>query len=154
MKRELVATTLGLMLTAGTALAVEPALDALLGTDAGAISGALGESGYDMTRYDQTGAAIRVEAIKDDRRVDIAIDPATGRVVALEARLRNGPDAPLGAAMEDDAIRAALAAEGYEITKYERERGEVEVYARRDGRTWELKVDPRTGRVLKAEVED
>lgn len=154
MKREIAATVLALSLTTGAALAVEPMLDAMLGTNAGDIAASLGESGYNMTRYEQGDTWIRVEAVRDDRRVDVLIDPATGKVSSLDARLRNGPDGPRGLGLDDEAIRAALAAEGYEVYKYERERGEVEVYARRDGQSWELKVDPRTGRVIKAEVED
>lgn len=44
-------------------------------------------------------------------------------------------------------------ADGYRIVKYERERGRIEVYADRDGRRWELKIDPRDGRIVEVEAE-
>ena len=54
----------------------------------------------------------------------------------------------------DDAIRTALDAQGYDVVKYERKQREIEVYAKRDGRLWELKLDPVTGELRSAEQED
>lgn len=51
-------------------------------------------------------------------------------------------------------IAAALRTQGYEIVKHERKRREIEVYADRDGRRWELKIDPLTGTLLRIEEED
>ena len=41
-----------------------------------------------------------------------------------------------------------------EVTKTEREGNLLEVYALYEGRLWELKIDPQTGRILDREVED
>jgi predicted fused transcriptional regulator/phosphomethylpyrimidine kinase len=51
-------------------------------------------------------------------------------------------------------IVAALAAEGYEVTKYERERREIEVEATRDGRRWEMKIDPQSGEIVRLKQDD
>jgi hypothetical protein len=47
-----------------------------------------------------------------------------------------------------------LAAQGYAVTAYKRERGEVEVEATKDGRRWELEVDPRSGEIREIEAEE
>ena len=61
---------------------------------------------------------------------------------------------PAGSNIDDSKIRSNLSAQGYKIVKYEREHGKIEVYAIKDGRRWELKIDPRTGKVLRIESED
>jgi predicted small secreted protein len=139
------------VLTIGTAYAVEPVPGARLGTTATEISTALGADGYDMTRYEKRADGITVWAIKEDRRIDLTVDATSGEVIAMGSRLRRGPDPRPGTG--DDQIRASLAAQGYEVTKYERERGKIEVYASKDGRRYELKLDPRTGEILKIEDE-
>ena len=80
------------------------------------------------------------------------VDATTGEVVKIEDSARKGPSSSNG--VDDNNIRASLKADGYEVTKYERERGKIEVYARKDDRLWELKIDPRSGRVLRAEEEN
>ncbi len=47
------------------------------------------------------------------------------------------------------AIATALSELGYEVRKTEREDGKVEVYAVRDGRRFEIYVDPETGAVTR-----
>jgi hypothetical protein len=47
-----------------------------------------------------------------------------------------------------------LAEQGYTVTSYERESGEIEVDATKDGRLWELKIDPQSGRIREAEEEN
>lgn len=151
MRIPLIATTLAAALAAGNAFAAEPTVGARLGTDLTEIATALTAESYDITRYEARADRIAVTAVRQDSRLEITIDPATGNVVALAAGGRFGaPDRP---GVDDDAVRTMLAAEGYEITKYERERGEIEVYARRDGKLWEIEVDPLTGRVTKVEEE-
>ncbi|NOD64633.1 MULTISPECIES: PepSY domain-containing protein [unclassified Ruegeria] len=54
----------------------------------------------------------------------------------------------------EGAIRAALEAKGYSITKFEVEEDEIEVYASLDGKTYEIEVSPETGAVLEIELED
>ena len=71
-----------------------------------------------------------------------------GAAFAVEPSL----GANLGTSIED--ISAALSADGYEMTKYEQEGTRIEVYAMKDGRRWELKIDPRTGGIVRSEAED
>lgn len=151
MLRTMLLTGVAAAIVAGSAFAVEPAPGAKLGATAAEIGAALAADGYDTTRYEREGARIEVRAIKGDRRIEMYVDPATGEVVELESRLRRGPDPRPGA--DDEQIRASLAAQGYEVTKYERERGEIEVYVSKDGRRYELKIDPRSGEILKVEDE-
>ena len=151
MLRTLFLTGTAAVLTIGTALAIEPAPGAKLGTTATEISTALGADGYDMTLYEKRRDGIAIRAIKEDRRLDLTVDPSSGEVVAMESRLRRGPDPRPG--VDDDQIRTSLVADGYDIIKYERERGEIEVYASKDGRRYELKLDPKTDEILKIEGE-
>ena len=139
-------------LAAPAALAVEPVEGARLGTRPGEIAAALGESGYAMTRFEREGGRIALTAIKEGRRVEIRVDPATGKVSRAASRSRGGPWPLPG--IGDDAIRARLEADGYRVVTYERERGRVEVCADREGRRWELEIDPHDGRILEAEPED
>lgn len=137
---------------AGTAFAMEPTLGAKLGTSIADIESALAADGYEMTRFDKEGARIEVYAVKGDVRHEIYVDANTGEVVKVEQIARRGPSPLPG--VSDEAIRSRLSAEGYQVTKYERERGEIEVYANKDGRQWELKIEPGTGKTLKIEAED
>ncbi len=50
---------------------------------------------------------------------------------------------------EIGAIASALSERGYEVRKTEREDGKVEVYAVREGRRFEIYVDPETGAVTR-----
>jgi plasmid stabilization system protein ParE len=151
MRTTLIASTLAASLAAGAAFAAEPAIGTRLGTDLTEIAAALSAESYDVTRYEASASRIEVSAVRADSRIDIVLDPATGNVVALAAGGRFG--APGRPGVDDEAVRAMLASEGYAITKYERERGEIEVYATKDGKTWEIEVDPLTGRIVKVEEE-
>jgi len=137
------------LLLAGPASALEPELGAVLGTNAASIAAALKDSGYDMTKFEQKGSQIEVYAVKDDRRVEMKLDAATGAVVAADSRMRRGPDPRPG--MDDEAIRNGLRDQGYSIEQYEREHGEIEAYATKDGARWKLKIDPRSGEILSQE---
>ena len=151
MLRNLLLTGTAAAIVTGAAFAVEPAPGAQLGVTAVEIGKALDADGYNMTRYEHEGGRIEVRAIKGDRRIEIYVDPSTGKVIELESRLRRGSGPRPG--IDDEQIRASLAAQGYKVTKYERERGEIEVYALKDGRRYELKIDPKTGQILKVEDE-
>ena len=151
MKRTILLTAATTLL-AGAALAVEPTPGAKLGTTVQHISAALSEDGYEMTRYERGGSRIEIYAVKGDLRYEIYVDAGTGEVTRLETAARRGPY-PLPGPSEQD-IRAALATQGYEVTGFERERGELEVYAVKDGRRFELKLDPRTGDILRVEAEE
>lgn len=48
-------------------------------------------------------------------------------------------------------ITAQLAESQFEMTRFEHEHGRIEVYAQRDGRRLELKIDPRDGRIVEVE---
>lgn len=52
------------------------------------------------------------------------------------------------------AVEMALKTEGYDLRKFETESGYFEVKATRDGKTWDVKVDPGTGQVTKVELEN
>ena len=139
-------------LVAGAALAVEPTPGASLGTTVQDISAALSEDGYEMTRYERERNRIEVYAVRGDVRHEIYVDARTGEVMRVETAGRRGPS-PLPGPAERD-IRAALAEQGYEVTGFERERGELEVYAVKDGRRLELTLDPRTGDILRIEADE
>lgn len=147
----LLPATLSVLLT-GTASALEPSLGANLGTSVEDISTALSAEGYEMTKYELDGNRIEVYAVKGGARREIYVDATTGEVTKTETTARRGPSSLPG--VSDDQIRTSLEALGYEVTGFERERGEIEVYAMKDGRRWELKIDPRTGGILRSEAED
>ncbi len=118
----------------------------------GEITAALAAEGYEITRFETAGGRIDVTAIRDGGRVDLTLDAANGEVIALSDGQRRGtPDRP---GVSDQAIRARLEAEGYTITKFEGERGEIEVYATRAGAPFEIKIDPRSGEIRRIEGED
>lgn len=149
--RKILLTTAAVAVLAGAALAAEPAIGTKLGTTIDEIATALGAENYDVSRFERYDDRIEVTAIRDDRRLEIRLDPTTGEVVALQMGGRMGaPDRP---GVDDEAVRKMLADQGYTVTSYKRERGEIEVYATKDGRTWEIKVDPLTGAILKVEGE-
>lgn len=52
-----------------------------------------------------------------------------------------------------DAIATALKAQGYEMNKYEQEHGLIEVKAMKDGRRWEVKIDAKTGKVVRVKAD-
>lgn len=53
-----------------------------------------------------------------------------------------------------DAIQTTLAAKGFEMRKYEREGGQIEIYAADGARVWEVKLDAATGAVTRVEIDD
>lgn len=140
------------VLLAGAAVAAEPTPGNNLGTGIAEISSTLSADGYEMTKYERDGPRIEVYAVKGDARYEFYVDAATGEVTAIETTARPGPSPLPG--VSNDQIRASLHALGYEVTGFERARGEIEVYALKDGRRWELKIDPRTGGILRTEAED
>lgn len=150
MRRILLATAALAVLT-GAALAAEPTLGTRLGTTIGEIASALGAENYDVARFERHDDRIEVTAIRDDRRLELKLDPATGEVMAIAAGGRLG--APGRPGVDDAAVQQMLADQGYKVTRYKREGGEIEVYATKDGKTWEIKVDPLTGAILKVEGE-
>lgn len=152
MKRHVLLPAALSVLLAGAAFAVEPSLGANLGTSIEDISTALSADGYEMTKYEREGNRIEVYAVKGDARHELYVDATTGEVTKIETTARRGPASLPG--VNGDQIRASLQALGYDVTGFERERGEIEVYAMKDGRRWELKIDPRTGGILRSEAED
>jgi hypothetical protein len=54
----------------------------------------------------------------------------------------------------EEGIRTALTAQGYEITQFETEDGEIEVDALFEGQMLELEISPDTGLVIEIEAED
>lgn len=152
MKRHvLLPATFSLLMT-GVAFAVEPTLGANLGTSIEDISAALAADGYEMTKYEKEGNRIEIYAVKGGARHELYVDATSGEVTKTETVARRGPSALPG--VSDDQIRASLGALGYDATGFERQRGEIEVYATIDGQRWELKIDPRTGGILESEAAD
>lgn len=151
-------------LSTGSALAVEPSPGVRLGTSLAEIEQALAKEGYELRAFEREDDRFEVRAVRDDRRLELRVDPESGEVLRVETRLRRGAEgrdddmrrrgAENRAGMSDAAIRAGLEADGYVVREYERERGRVEVEALRDGRRVELHVDPRTGDVLRSERDD
>lgn len=92
MKRLISATCLAVLMTTGPALAVEPELGAKLGTSAAAISQALKEDGYEMTKYEAERREIEVYARKGKRVVEVKIDPGNGEVYEVEEKYRRSDD--------------------------------------------------------------
>lgn len=141
---------------AGTALAVTPDTGAVLGTDAAAISTALAEDGYEMTRYNRASAMIQVTAVKDGRKHRILVSTRDGAVISTKTRATTkSPDIPAPQlTMLPADLAGKLAAQGYELKRVKDEGYELEAYAMRDGQMWELKLDPATGDILRVEAED
>ncbi len=130
-------------LIAAPVLAVEPAPGAQVGVSVTEIAAALSADGYEVRKYDREDDKIEVTAIKGDQRVEFYVDPATGLVTRAKSRTRYGAGRMMG--VTDDEIRATLTADGYEIRKYERERGQIEIKAMKDGARYEFDIDARTG---------
>lgn len=80
----------------------------------------------------------------------LSLAAALAAGTALAANL--APGVKLGTSAQE--ISSALAAQGYEVLKYEREDDEIEVYVRKDGQRFELEIDPNTGQILEVEDED
>lgn len=53
-----------------------------------------------------------------------------------------------------DEIRASLTAQGYEVRKVKPEDGKLEAYALKDGKLYEIYVDPATGAVTAVKEQD
>ncbi|MBK0398481.1 PepSY domain-containing protein [Limibaculum sp. M0105] len=152
MSRFITAAAITAALLAGPAAAAEPEQGARLGITLDEISAALAADGYALTAFERSDRSIELTIIREARRIEAFVDPSTGEVTRVETRGRGGPWPLPG--VDDADLRARLSAEGYEIVKYERERGEIEVKAMRDGRRWELEIDPRDGRTLKVEEDE
>jgi hypothetical protein len=151
MSRHIITTLATAGMFAGAAAAADPTVGATLGTDSAEIAAALAAESYDITRYEQLPDGISVTAVKQDRRLELALDSATGAVIGLAEYGFGAPERP---GVRGTAVQAMLAEQGYTVTSYERESGEIEVDATKDGRLWELKIDPQSGRIREAEEED
>ena len=55
---------------------------------------------------------------------------------------------------DEEAIRVHLAASGFELLSLEAEDGELEGMALREGNLWEIELDPTTGRLIEAELQE
>jgi hypothetical protein len=156
MKPQIFATAMAIAIafpaTIPLARATEPQPDALLGAllgaDAAAIAQTLSQSGYEMTKFERKGASIEVYATRNGLRREILIDAATGKVIApTKPEEEYSAAAP---AMSVDDLRSKLQEQGCSLVSYEHDDGLIEAYATRDGRRHELKIDPASGRILRA----
>ena len=79
---------------------------------------------------------------------------------ALAALLALGTGAALAinpgdtAGKTQDEIRATLEADGYEVRKIETDDGQLEAYAVKDGKRYEIYVDPADGKVTRIKEDD
>lgn len=139
-------------LTALAAPAVAmPAIGDVVGKTLAEAAATLDEQGLTMTEYDLDEGRIEITAHDDTQRVELYLDPETGAVTQMEIYARRGNGARAG--VETQAALDALTADGWEVISYERERREFEVYARRDGDRYELRLDPATGEIREMERE-
>jgi len=53
-----------------------------------------------------------------------------------------------------DEVKSTLTAQGYEVRKIENEDGKIEAYALKDGKKFEIYVDPASGNVTEVKAED
>jgi hypothetical protein len=147
MFRAFALTLSGAGLLAGAAMAAAPTVGTALGTDSARIAAVLAGEHYQITRFEQLPEIISVTAVKEHRRLELALDSSTGTVIgAAEYEDRT--------TLDDAAVKAALAAQGYAVTGFKRDGDEIEVEATRDGRRWELEVDPRSGAIREMESEE
>ena len=144
---------------ASGAMAVTPDTGAILGSDAATIGTALAEDGFEITRYRKAAALIQVTAVKDGRKHFILVSSRDGAVISHKTATTisdpmTRPALPSQPAELPADLTEQLATQGYELRRIKSEGHELEAYARRDGRMWELKLDPATGEILRVEVED
>lgn len=144
-----IGATAALMATA--ALATEPKPGAALGTTIEEVQAALMAEDYMLTKYEREDGRVEVVAIDQDLRLELYLDPVSGEVLSLYSRKRGGQGAQAG--MKTPGLLSNLKSQGYEVVGFERKRGQVEVYARKDGQLWELTIDARTGEMLRSERE-
>ncbi len=137
------ATTVSLMLVSGVAMAQQPApADAMTEPQVRAL---LAEQGY--TRIDdldfEDGAWETDATSADGNRVDVRVDPASGKVFA-EA---------LVSTMSEDDVKASLSAQGYsKIHDVDFDDGVWKAEAERDnGKNVEIRLDPKDGHILHVE---
>jgi hypothetical protein len=142
-KHNLIAATVSLMLVSGTAMARQHAsVDTMTEPQVRAL---LTEKGY--TRIDdldfEDGAWETDATSADGNRVDVRVDPASGKVFA-EA---------LVSTLSEDDVKAKLSAEGYsQVHDVDFDDGVWKAEAERDnGKNVEIHLDPKDGRILHVE---
>lgn len=64
--------------------------------------------------------------------------------------------APLGAVLgtTEADVRAALEAKGFTVAEIEMEDGEIEADVKLDGKSYEIEVDAKTGKITETELEE
>lgn len=148
MKKAILLSASVAALIAGAGLAAEPKPGMKLGINAKEIGATLDQHGYRVIEIEQDDRRIEVEAVKDAQRFKFYIDPATG-VAKKTTHYGNQANAE-----RNTAIRRVLEDNGYELVRIEQEHGKVEAYALKDGRKWELELDPESLQILRSELED
>ena len=84
----ILALSLAASLTGGAALAADLVPGTQLGTSALEIVSALAAQGYEVMEYEHETDEIEVEAVKDDQRLKLEIDPTNGKIMKVKARNR------------------------------------------------------------------
>ncbi|MGH8062250.1 MAG: PepSY domain-containing protein [Pseudoxanthomonas sp.] len=142
-KHQLIATAISLMLVSGAVVARPHAsVDTMTEPQVRAL---LTEKGY--TRIDdldfEDGAWETDATSADGNRVDVRVDPASGKIFA-EA---------LVSTLSEDDVKARLSAEGYsKVHDVDFDDGVWKAEAERDnGKNVEIRLDPKDGRILHVE---
>ena len=134
--------TASLWLASGAALAQQAAADTMTEPQVRAL---LAEKGY--TRIDdldfEDGAWETDATSADGNRVDVRVDPASGKIFA-EA---------LVSTLSEEDVKARLSAEGYsKVHDVDFDDGVWKAKAERDsGKNVEIRLDPKDGRILHVE---
>jgi hypothetical protein len=90
MSRPFTITLAAAGLLAGAAAAAAPTVGATLGTDSVDVAAALSGERYEVTRFERFPEAISVTALKEGSRLELALDPVSGAVIALSEYGRSG----------------------------------------------------------------
>jgi len=142
-KQPLITMAISLMLASGAALAQQPASAETMTEPQ--VRALLTEKGY--TRIDdldfEDGAWETDATSADGNRVDVRVDPASGRIFA-EA---------LVSTLSEEDVKAKLSAEGYsKVHDVDFDDGVWKAEAERaDGNDVEIHLDPKDGRILHVE---
>ncbi|MFC4729070.1 PepSY domain-containing protein [Coralloluteibacterium thermophilus] len=138
MHKRLLALLVAGAFASGAALAQTPASGSMTASE---VRQALTEAGYTEVRDVEFDDGLwEADATSGDgRRIDVRLDPATGKIY---------PDTATSALTADD-IKASLTAEGYaNVRDVEFDDGLWKAEADRNGRKVELRLDPEDGRVV------
>jgi hypothetical protein len=82
----MIAAAAALLAAAGPALAADPVVGSVLGKDEPAIRAALQAEGWTVKSVEDEDGKLEVKATKENRRMEVYVDRATGAVTKVEAK--------------------------------------------------------------------